>query len=44
MIGEPGEGWSLAMTVVSHEREPQQLGFAGRYKKLVKDLIGQVRG
>src|SRR5690606_4568055 len=22
MIGEPGEGWRLAMTVVSHEREP----------------------
>ena len=44
MIGEPGEGWSLAMTVVSHEREPQQLGFAGRYKKLVKDLIGEVQG
>jgi alkylation response protein AidB-like acyl-CoA dehydrogenase len=44
MIGAPGEGWSLAMTVVGHEREPQQLGFAGRYKKLVKDLVEQVRG
>ena len=43
MIGEPGEGWSLAMTVVSHEREPQQLGYAGRYKKLVKELVEQVR-
>jgi len=43
MIGEPGEGWSLAMTVVSHEREPHELGFAGRYAKLVKDLTGQVR-
>ncbi len=43
MIGVPGEGWSLAMTVVSHEREPQQLGFAGRYKKLVKDLVEQVQ-
>lgn len=43
MIGKPGEGWRLAMTVVSHEREPQQLGFAGRYKKLVGDLTEQVR-
>ena len=43
MIGAPGEGWSLAMTVVSHEREPQQLGFAGRYKKLVRDLVAQVQ-
>ncbi|HEX4218899.1 MAG TPA: acyl-CoA dehydrogenase family protein [Acidimicrobiales bacterium] len=43
MVGEAGEGWSLAMTVVSHEREPQELGFAGRYAKLVSDLTGQVR-
>ncbi len=43
MIGEPGEGWPLAMTVVSHEREPHELGFAGRYKKLVKDLTSRVR-
>ena len=42
MIGGPGEGWSLAMTVVSHEREPHELGFAGRYAKLVNDLVGQV--
>jgi len=43
MIGKPGEGWRLAMTIVSHEREPQQLGFAGRYKKLVGELVEQVR-
>ena len=29
MIGAPGEGWALAMTVVSHEREPGELGFVG---------------
>ena len=38
MIGEPGEGWRLAMTVVSHEREPAELGFAARYLKAVRDL------
>ncbi len=43
MIGEPGDGWPLAMTVVSHEREPHELGFAGRYQKLVKELIDRVR-
>ena len=26
MIGAPGEGWRLAMTVVSHEREPHERG------------------
>jgi alkylation response protein AidB-like acyl-CoA dehydrogenase len=43
MIGEPGEGWPLAMTVVSHEREPGELGYVARYKKLVKELAGEVR-
>jgi alkylation response protein AidB-like acyl-CoA dehydrogenase len=43
MIGEPGEGWPLAMTVVSHEREPGELGYVARYKKLVKELTAQVK-
>jgi alkylation response protein AidB-like acyl-CoA dehydrogenase len=43
MIGAPGEGWPMAMTVVSHEREPGELGFAGRYTKLVKGLTARVR-
>ena len=43
MIGAPGEGWALAMTVVSHEREPGELGYVARYKKVVKDLIALVR-
>ena len=43
MIGEPGEGWRLAMTVVSHEREPAELGFASRYLKAVRDLEATAR-
>ncbi len=43
MIGAPGQGWALAMTVVSHEREPHELGFAGRYQKLVAELTAEVR-
>jgi alkylation response protein AidB-like acyl-CoA dehydrogenase len=43
MIGAPGEGWRLAMTVVSHEREPGELGYVSRYRKVVKDLAKQVR-
>lgn len=38
MVGEPGEGWRLAMTVVGHEREPSTLGFSARYGKLVREL------
>lgn len=43
MIGEPGDGWALAMTVVSHEREPGELGYVARYRKIVKELTRQVR-
>lgn len=43
MIGGRGEGWRLAMTVVSHEREPGELGFVGRYAKVVDDLTRRVR-
>ncbi len=42
MIGGPGEGWKLAMTVVSHEREPGELGYVARYRKIVKELTGIV--
>jgi hypothetical protein len=31
------------MTVVSHEREPGELGHVARYRKLVKELTGMVR-
>jgi alkylation response protein AidB-like acyl-CoA dehydrogenase len=43
MIGAPGDGWPLAMTVVSHEREPGELGYVARYKKLVKELTARVK-
>jgi alkylation response protein AidB-like acyl-CoA dehydrogenase len=43
MIGEPGEGWRLAMTIVSHEREPGELGYVARYAKTVKELEQLVR-
>jgi len=43
MIGDAGEGWAVAMTVVSHEREPGELGYVGRYTKLVNELAARVR-
>jgi alkylation response protein AidB-like acyl-CoA dehydrogenase len=43
MVGEPGEGWRLAMTIVSHEREPGELGYVARYTKLVNELTDCVR-
>jgi alkylation response protein AidB-like acyl-CoA dehydrogenase len=43
MIGEPGDGWRLAMTVVSHEREPGELGYVARYRKTVNQLVARVQ-
>lgn len=43
MIGPPGGGWGLAMTVVSHEREPGELGYTARYAKVVNELVEQTR-
>jgi alkylation response protein AidB-like acyl-CoA dehydrogenase len=43
MIGAPGEGWRIAMTIVSHEREPGEVGYVARYAKTVKDLEKTVR-
>jgi alkylation response protein AidB-like acyl-CoA dehydrogenase len=43
MIGAPGEGWRLAMTVVSHEREPGELGYVARYVKAAGQLARRVR-
>jgi alkylation response protein AidB-like acyl-CoA dehydrogenase len=42
MIGNPGDGWRLAMTVVSHEREPGELGYVARYSKVVNELTARV--
>jgi alkylation response protein AidB-like acyl-CoA dehydrogenase len=43
MIGDPGDGWRLAMTVVSHEREPGELGYVARYRKIVNELAVRIR-
>jgi alkylation response protein AidB-like acyl-CoA dehydrogenase len=44
MVGAPGEGWAVAMTVVGHEREPAELGYSARYGKLVRDLAARAAG
>ncbi len=44
IVGAPGDGWKIAMTVVGHEREPSTLGFSARYGKLVRQLASRVEG
>ena len=43
MIGAEGEGWSIAMTIVSREREPHELGWAARYAATMNELTALVR-
>jgi alkylation response protein AidB-like acyl-CoA dehydrogenase len=44
MVGAPGDGWAVAMTVVGHEREPSTLGYAARYGKLVRQMLARNEG
>ncbi|OBF60692.1 acyl-CoA dehydrogenase [Mycobacterium sp. 852002-51971_SCH5477799-a] len=44
MVGGPGDGWAVAMTVVGHEREPSTLGYAARYGKLVREMLSRNDG
>ncbi|OMC47687.1 acyl-CoA dehydrogenase family protein [Mycobacterium sp. IS-1264] len=44
MVGAPGDGWAVAMTVVGHEREPSTLGYAARYGRLVRELLARNDG
>ncbi len=41
MVGAPGDGWAVAMTVVGHEREPSTLGYAAKYSKLVRNMLAR---
>ena len=41
MVGAPGEGWKLAMTVVATSASPSTLGFSARYGKLVRQLVAR---
>jgi alkylation response protein AidB-like acyl-CoA dehydrogenase len=43
LIGGLGDGWRLAMTIVSHEREPGELGYVARYSKAINQLAARVR-
>jgi alkylation response protein AidB-like acyl-CoA dehydrogenase len=41
VVGAPGDGWALAMTIVGHEREPAELGYSARYGALVRKLAAR---
>jgi alkylation response protein AidB-like acyl-CoA dehydrogenase len=38
LLGEPGQGWSIAMTTVGYERGPTDAGFSSRYLRLIGEL------
>ena len=38
LVGERGQGWALAMSTVSYERGPADIGFSSRYSRLLQEL------
>jgi alkylation response protein AidB-like acyl-CoA dehydrogenase len=42
LLGRPGEGWRIAMTTVSYERGPADIGFSARYGAAVRRLAATV--
>jgi len=38
VLGRPGQGWRIAMTTVSYERGPADVGFSSRYGAAIRQL------
>jgi alkylation response protein AidB-like acyl-CoA dehydrogenase len=43
VIGELGQGWTIAMTTVGYERGPADVGFSSRYTRLLHDLLADAQ-
>ena len=44
LVGAAGQGWELAMTTVSYERGPADVGFSSRYVRLLGELRAAADG
>jgi alkylation response protein AidB-like acyl-CoA dehydrogenase len=44
VLGEPGDGWAIAMTTVSYERGPTDVGFSSRYVRTLRHLTELASG
>lgn len=43
VVGEPGQGWTIAMTTVGYERGPADVGFSSRYVRTLGELVEVAR-
>jgi alkylation response protein AidB-like acyl-CoA dehydrogenase len=43
VVGQPGQGWTIAMTTVGYERGPADVGFSSRYVRTMGELVEVAR-
>ena len=43
VLGEPGQGWAIAMQLLGYERGPADVGWVARLARTVNRLVGDVR-
>lgn len=43
VLGEPGQGWGIAMALLGYERGPADVGWVARLARMATDLVEDVR-
>jgi alkylation response protein AidB-like acyl-CoA dehydrogenase len=43
MLGEPGEGWAIAMSLLGYERGPADIGWVSRFARTLRSLEEEAR-
>jgi alkylation response protein AidB-like acyl-CoA dehydrogenase len=43
MLGEPGQGWEIALSVISYERGAVDVGYQAKFERYFSELLAEVR-
>lgn len=44
MIGNPGDGWAIAMSTIAHERGAVDTGYLPKFERFLNELVTEVAG